>query len=92
MGGVVQVLTRDPEFFSETWQNEARMYATFNSADTSVVGHLDAAGGKAGTALSGGVTWQDFGDRTIGGGATLSPTSYSVLAGNVKWRQALTLV
>lgn len=87
MGGVVQILTREPEFSGPAWQGEGRFYATWDSVDSSLIGHANGAVGKAGSALSGGVTWEDYGDRTTGGGTVVAPTAFKVRAGDVKWSQ-----
>jgi outer membrane cobalamin receptor len=89
MGGVMQVLTYEPDFTADTWQHEGRIYATFNSVDDSATGRASAAAGKDGSALSGGITWQEFGDRSVGGGTTVAPTAFQVHAGDLKWRQSL---
>ncbi len=89
MGGVVQVITAEPEFYTDEWLTEARLYGSFNSVDTSVSSRASLAAGKAGNVLSGGVTWQNFDDRSSGGGETISPTGYRVRAGDAKWRYAL---
>ncbi|HLF31118.1 MAG TPA: TonB-dependent receptor, partial [Xanthomonadales bacterium] len=88
MGGVVQVLTYEPDFPEDSWQREGRVYATFNSVDDSVTGRASAAAGKNGSAISGGFTWQEFGDRTVGGGATVAPSAFKVRAGDLKWRHS----
>lgn len=89
MGGVLQILTREPEFYGDEWEKNGRLYGTYNSVDSSFIGRASAAAGKAGSAVSGGVTWEDFGDRTTGGGAVVEPTAFKVRAGDVKWSQTL---
>lgn len=89
MGGVVQIITREPEFSAATRQVEGRLYATWDSVDSSFIGHANGAVGKSGSALSGGVTWEDYGDRTTGGSTLVSPTGFKVRAGDVKWNQDL---
>jgi len=90
MGGVVQVLTAEPEFLSDQFQSEGRIYGSFDSVDEAFVGRAEAAVGSAGNVLSGGVTWQDRGDRTTGGGDEVSPTGYRSEAADLKWRYQLT--
>jgi outer membrane receptor protein involved in Fe transport len=89
MGGVVQVLSPEPDFYTAEWQQEGRLYGSYNSADSSWVGRAEAAAGKSGTALSGGVTWQDHGNRSTGGGETIIPSAYEVKAADLKWRRQL---
>jgi len=89
MGGVVQVLTAEPELSGANWQAEGRFYGSWDSADSGFVARAQAAGGKDGSILSGGISYQDHSDRRTGGGTTISPTAYKVKAADVKWRQQL---
>ena len=91
MGGVVQVLSAEPDFTASNWQNEGRIYASFDSVDKGFATRLQAATGKNGTAFSVGLTYQDHSDRTVGGGDKVVPSAYSVKAADLKWRQALGL-
>lgn len=87
MGGVVQVLTPEPHFDGNHWLAQGRLYAAYHSADDAFIGRAEAAAGSSGTALSGGVTYQDRGDRTTGGGVTVHPSGYRSNAADLKWRQ-----
>jgi outer membrane receptor protein involved in Fe transport len=89
MGGVVQVLSAEPEFSGSEWRGEGRIYGTFNSVDSSFVARAQAAAGRDGSALSGGLTYQNHSDRKVGGGGKVKPSAYTVKAADVKWRQAL---
>jgi outer membrane receptor protein involved in Fe transport len=89
MGGVLQVLTAEPEFEGDDWTGGGRLYGTFNSADSSLVGRAEAAAGRDGNVFSAGVTYQDHGDRTTGGGERVVPSGYEVRAADAKWRYAL---
>lgn len=89
MGGVVQILTREPYLEGESWRGEGRLYGSYNSVDSSLVARAEAAAGHADSVISGGVTWQDHGDRTIGGGDTVRPSGYEVRAADLKWRHNL---
>jgi hemoglobin/transferrin/lactoferrin receptor protein len=89
MGGVLQVLSREPGFDGRDWQHDGRLYGSYNSVDSSLVGRAEAAAGHDGTVLSGGVTWQDHGNRETGGGETVRPSGYEVRAADFKWRQAI---
>jgi outer membrane receptor protein involved in Fe transport len=89
MGGVVQILSREPVLDSDRWTATGRLYGAFNSVDSSLIGRAEAAVGHSGSVLSGGVTYQDHGDRTIGGGATVRPSGYRQEAADIKWRQDL---
>ncbi len=89
MGGVVQVLSSEPDFSSSQWQNKGRVYASFSSADNSIVARLQASGGKDGSVISGGLTYQNHSNRRVGGGEKVTPSAYSVRAADFKWRQTL---
>jgi outer membrane receptor protein involved in Fe transport len=89
MGGVVQVLTAEPTFDDNEWTAESRLYGAWNSADSSLTGRAEAAAGDSAGALSGGVTWQDFGDRRTGGGEVVRPTGYRSEAADIKFRHDL---
>ncbi|MBT8060820.1 MAG: TonB-dependent receptor [Gammaproteobacteria bacterium] len=89
MGGVLQILTREPEFRGTEWERNAHIYGSFNSVDNSVIARTEAATGKAGSVVSGGLTYQHHGDRTVGGGDTIEPSGYRVQAADFKWRQDL---
>ena len=89
MGGVVQVLSAEPGFSGSDWQGEGRIYGSFNSVDSSLVARVQAAAGRDGSALSGGLTYHNHSDRSVGGSDDEIPSAYTVRAADVKWRQAL---
>ncbi|MBT8048941.1 MAG: TonB-dependent receptor [Xanthomonadales bacterium] len=89
MGGVVQVLTAEPDLPGDSNSILGRFYGTYNSVDNSLIGRLEAAGGRAGSVLSGGVSYQRHGDRETGDGQTITPTDYRVKAADLKWRYDL---
>jgi outer membrane receptor protein involved in Fe transport len=88
MGGVVLVLTPEPELEGENWQTKGHFYGTYNSVDNGLIGRLGLAGGRQGNVVSGGVTYQDYGDRKTGSGETL-PSAFKVQAADLKWRYNL---
>ena len=89
MGGVVQILSQEPDFSGEAWRNEGRIYGTFDSVDRSFIGRVQAATGKEGTAISAGLTYQNHSDRRVGDGNKVTPSAYTVGAADFKWRQSL---
>jgi outer membrane receptor protein involved in Fe transport len=89
MGGVLQILTSEPEFSGTDWAPGGRLYGSFNSVDSSLVGRAEAAAGRQGSVISAGVTYQDHGDRKVGGGEVVRPSAYRIRAADAKWRQAL---
>jgi outer membrane receptor protein involved in Fe transport len=89
MGGVVHVLSNEPSLDTARWMSEGHLYAAYNSADSSLIGRVEAATGRAGSVLSGGITYQSHGDRDVGGGGTIRPSGYRSNAADLKWRQEL---
>ena len=89
MGGVLQILTAEPDFDTDRWSVGGRLYGSYNSVDSSLVGRVEAATGRNGNVLSAGITYQDHGDRKTGSGDTIVPSGYRVKAADAKWRYAL---
>lgn len=86
MGGVVQMLSAEPDFTGQDWSVDGTLRSVYGSADDSTLSRLEAAAGYEGFALSGGGTYQSVGDRRIGGGETLPYTSYSQRSADFKLR------
>ena len=89
MGGVVQILSQEPGLTGSSWQAEGRLYGSYNSVDSSLVGRAEAAAGHEDTVISGGLTWQDHGNRETGNGEVIRPSGYEVRAADLKWRHQL---
>ena len=87
MGGVLQILTREPALDGPDSRIEGRVYGSYDSVTSSLIGRADLAAGNADSVFSGGVTWMDHGDRDTGGG-TVRPSGYEVRAADLKWRGA----
>ncbi len=86
MGGVVQMLSKEPGFTADSWSSGGRLRTIYGSADNSTLSRAEAAAGRAGLAISGGATYQGVGDRRVGGGETLPYTSFSARAADFKLR------
>ena len=52
MGGVLQILTREPYFEGADWQLGGRLYGSYNSVDSSIIGRAEGAAGHENTVLS----------------------------------------
>ena len=87
MGGVVQMLSWEPAF-SQTaeWSTTGRMRLAVASADRSILGRAEAAAAREGLAISGGVTWQDVGERRVGGGERMPFSAYGAVSADLKLR------
>ena len=84
MGGVVNILSRETRFSGAQWRSEGRVYGAYDSVNTGWTVRADAATGREGLSLAGGATYQDIGDRTIGGGSTLKPSAYTSEAADIR--------
>lgn len=85
MGGVLNVLTAEPELGGEASRRTGRVYAAYSSADAGWAGRseLNLAGADSGLLL--GASFQDRGDRETGAGATLVPSGFRSRAADAKY-------
>jgi outer membrane receptor protein involved in Fe transport len=86
MGGVVQMLSLEPDFAGEAWSAEGLLRSIYGSADASTLSRLEGTAGREGRIVSGGMTYQSVGNRRVGGGEVLPHTSYSARAADLKLR------
>lgn len=89
MGGVVQVVTPE-ERFDGDWSGRGHFRTQLASGDLSNVTRLGGAAGRQGLSISGGVTWQDVGERRRGDGPRLPYTDFRAWAADAKllWNPA----
>jgi outer membrane receptor protein involved in Fe transport len=85
MGGVVNVLTPEPRFEGNQWQWGGAIYGAFSSVDEGWIGRASTEGGRDGMTFTAGATWQDRGDRRIGGGDRFHPSGYRSEAVDLKF-------
>jgi len=85
MGGVVNILTPEPEYRGASWQQRSRLYGSFDSGDDGWVLNARTEGGKRGFAFTGGATWQDHSSREAGNGETLYPSYFTSKAADLKF-------
>ena len=80
VGGVVQFVTRKPEFDGDKALLKGDLFAAIATADesTRIAGTLDTGTRNWYASLSG--EYLDAGDRTVGGGDTIRPSGYSARA------------
>ena len=86
MGGVVQMLTREPDFSAGGWQFDGRLRAMYGTADDSTVSRVEFAAAGERAVFSGGATYQDVNDLRVGGGDRLRPSGFTARAGDFKLR------
>ncbi len=77
VGGVIQVVSRVPDFESEDTQFRRDLMLAFDSAELqqSIKGVLDVGNRRLAASLSG--EYLSTGDRQIGGGSRISPSGYT---------------
>jgi len=85
LGGVLNVITHTPKFTGEEWQYQGEMYLSYDSADEKTLSHVSFDMGNEKVATTLGLSYQDIGTRTIGGGGEVPFTNYSSRAMNNKW-------
>lgn len=85
LGGVVNILTHEPHFASTDWQSEHLLFASYDSADQKLISHYNTDFGNDRISSTLGVSYQDVGQRTIGGGENIPHTAYTSKAINNKW-------
>ena len=87
LGGVVNVLTRDPDFSAGGWRVGGNVYAKYMSADMEKSGRAEIGLSTPRLALSGGFAYRDFGDLLAGGKLGFErPTAYRQQSGDLKAR------
>ncbi len=90
LGGVVQVLTKTPQF-SEELRIAGSGLLKYGSQDMEKSGRAELSLSKTNVALLGGIAYYDFGDIRAGGKlGFLRPTGYTQFSGDLKARFRLT--
>lgn len=84
MGGVVQVITPEPRFDGADWGARGHFRTQLASGDLSKLARVDGAAGRQDFSISGGVTWQDVGERRRGDGPRLPHTQFRAWAADSK--------
>lgn len=85
LGGVVNVLTHTPEFYSSEWDMTGHFFTSWDSADEKWISHVGTDFGNNKIATSIGLSYQDIGQRTTGSGQTIPFTAYTSRSFNNKW-------
>ena len=85
MGGVLNILTPEPDFHENFWQQESRLYGSYDSVDHGWVINARTQGGKEGWGFTGGATYQDHSSRQSGSGEKLVPSAYTSKAADLKF-------
>ncbi|MCF6320036.1 MAG: TonB-dependent receptor, partial [Proteobacteria bacterium] len=85
LGGVINILTHTPSFQGENWQQLGEMFVSYDSADQKTLSHVSFDLGNEKIATTFGLSYQNIGTRTIGGGTEIPFTSYISKAFNNKW-------
>lgn len=85
LGGVLNVITHSPSFTGNDWQNQGELFFSYDSADEKSLSHVAWDFGNDKIATTFGLSYQDIGSRTIGGGIDIPFTNYTSRAFNNKW-------
>jgi len=85
MGGVLNVLTIEPDYKGKDWQQDSRLYGSFDSVDDGWVLSARTQGGKQGWGFAGGASYQDHSSRESGSGEKLVPSAYRSKAADLKF-------
>jgi outer membrane receptor protein involved in Fe transport len=85
MGGVLNILTQEPRYTDTDWQQENRLYGSYDSVDDGWVLNVRTQGGRQGLGFAGGVSYQDHSSRNAGNGERLSPSAYKSKAADLKF-------
>jgi outer membrane receptor protein involved in Fe transport len=85
MGGVLNILTEEPTFNGGDWQQESRLYGSYDSVDDGWVLSARTQGGRQGLGFAGGASYQDHSSRTSGSGEKLVPSGYRSRAADLKF-------
>lgn len=85
LGGVLNVITHTPSFEGKDWQAIGELFFSYDSADDKTLSHFSTDLGNETIATSLGISYQNIGSRTIGGGEQVPFTHYSSKAFNNKW-------
>jgi outer membrane receptor protein involved in Fe transport len=85
MGGVLNILTHEPNYNGSDWQQEGRLYGSYDSVDDGWVLSARTQGGKQGWGFAGGASYQDHSSRRSGSGEELVPSAYKSKAADLKF-------
>jgi len=85
MGGVLNILTIEPDYNDQDWQQQSRLYGSYDSVDQGWVLSARTQGGKQGWGFAGGASYQDHSDRKSGSGEKLIPSAYESKAADLKF-------
>ena len=89
MGGVVNVLTREPELGGDPAGAESRIYAGWRSVDHALTGRYETRVSREQSALQIGAGYAERGNRETGSGITLRPSGFRARSLDAKWLQQL---
>jgi hemoglobin/transferrin/lactoferrin receptor protein len=91
IGGVAQLLLREPEFSSiDNAVFKGRLYGRVMDRDMEYSGRMEAEAATSTVAFLGGISYKDFGNIHAGGSlGTLSPTNYNEFSWDAKIKAKL---
>jgi outer membrane receptor protein involved in Fe transport len=85
MGGVLNILTQEPDFKGPDWQMSNRLYGSYDSVDNGLVLSARSSAGNENWGFVGGASYQDHANRTSGNGDELIGSAYKSKAADLKF-------
>jgi outer membrane receptor protein involved in Fe transport len=85
LGGVVNIVSHTPTFSGTEWQNQGSFFVSYDTADEKSLSNVTFDSGNEKLATTIGLSYQDVGSRTTGGGGVIPFTAYTSKALNNKW-------
>ncbi len=90
MGGVINIITKNPAYSTKGWKAKGSILGKWMSADMQKTGRSEFSVANKNIAFTGGFSYNDFGD-IVGGDTTKkqTPTGYKEYSGDFKMRMRL---
>ncbi|NND44211.1 MAG: TonB-dependent receptor [Xanthomonadales bacterium] len=85
MGGVLNVLTAEPDLTGTAANTRGRFYAAYGSADRGWSARSEVSHTANGNGILLGASYQDRGDRENGNGVRLIPSGFRAKSADAKW-------
>ena len=85
MGGVMNILTQQPDYGDQEWQQRTRLYGSYDSVDQGWILSARTQAGSKAWGFVGGASFQDHASRTSGSGELLLPSAFRSKAADLKF-------
>ena len=81
----MNIVSHTPTFSGTEWQNQGSFFVSYDTADEKSLSNVTFDSGNEKLATTIGLSYQDVGSRTTGGGGVIPFTAYTSKALNNKW-------